>query len=75
MFKGTADLPLTKAASRATPTLGSTVTYTLTVTNAGPATTAAVRASGASAALTYQATVKVPTRAANECRNQEDRGR
>ncbi|MCL4683566.1 DUF11 domain-containing protein [Myxococcota bacterium] len=46
MFNGTADLPLAKAANRATPRLGGTVTYILTVTNAGPATATAVRVAG-----------------------------
>ncbi len=106
VFKGSADLSLAKVASSTTPAVGSTVTYTLTLTNAGPATATGVRvadvlpvglsyvagsiaggtarnaaglptltwdqatlASGASAVLTYQATVNAPTGAANEYRN------
>jgi uncharacterized repeat protein (TIGR01451 family) len=56
VFKGSADLSLTKVASSTTPTVGGTVTYTLTVTNAGPATATGVRVAGVlPAGVTYVA--------------------
>ena len=105
IFTAQADLSLTKLASNPAPAVGSTVTYTLTLTNGGPAVATGITvadvlpaglsyvagsiaggnarsavppalswnvttlASGASANLTFDATIDAPTGAAGEYDN------